>query len=250
MTNSIGILGCGWLGLPLAGHFIAEGFSVKGSTTSASKLGLLENVGIEPFLLDISQDNAGWTNFLKTDVLIIAIPPKRDFAARLSRLLPMTDIPVVLISATSVYGNAEGLIDEATQAAPETENAREMVLAENLIRDRGNAAILRLGGLVGKDRHPVHHLSGRENLPDPDAPVNLIHQTDAIRLISRIIEMEKWETFNGVYPEYPTRENYYRSEAAKRGLSLPKFQPNGKKGKTVSSEKAIRELDFTFTEKP
>jgi 3-hydroxyisobutyrate dehydrogenase-like beta-hydroxyacid dehydrogenase len=33
-NKSISILGCGWLGVPLAKHLIQKGFSVKGSVTS------------------------------------------------------------------------------------------------------------------------------------------------------------------------------------------------------------------------
>ena len=31
--NKIGVLGCGWLGFPLAKDLIKQGFKVKGSTT-------------------------------------------------------------------------------------------------------------------------------------------------------------------------------------------------------------------------
>lgn len=47
--TKISILGCGWLGLPLAKALIENGFSVKGSTTSTDKLTALENDGITPF---------------------------------------------------------------------------------------------------------------------------------------------------------------------------------------------------------
>jgi len=248
--ETISILGCGWLGLPLAEHFISNGLSVKGSTTSASKVGVLSEAGILPFLFDISDTDANVRDFFKADVLVIAIPPKKDFTDKLLKWLPMMDMPVILISSTSVYGKTEGLITEMTPAAPETENAREMVAAENIFLGRGKSAVLRLGGLTGPDRHPVFHLAGRGNLADPEAPVNLVHQIDAIRLIDKIIETGKWEVFNGVYPEYSMRRDYYESEAKKRGLQLPGFQSTGEKGKIVSSEKAIRELDFTFTEKP
>ena len=51
--TKISILGCGWLGLPLAKALIGNGFSVNGSTTSIDKIGLLENAGITPFLIEI-----------------------------------------------------------------------------------------------------------------------------------------------------------------------------------------------------
>ena len=36
--DKIGIIGCGWLGLPLAKLFLKNGFLVKGSTTSKEKI--------------------------------------------------------------------------------------------------------------------------------------------------------------------------------------------------------------------
>ena len=74
--TQISILGCGWLGLPLAEALIKNGFSVKGSTTSSSKLGDLENLGVLPFLMEL-QPNAiagDITTFLKgSEILIIDV---------------------------------------------------------------------------------------------------------------------------------------------------------------------------------
>ena len=40
--RNVGILGCGWLGTPLATSFLDVGFKVKGSTTSVEKIDTLE----------------------------------------------------------------------------------------------------------------------------------------------------------------------------------------------------------------
>ena len=55
--TQISILGCGWLGFPLAKRFIEEGYSVNGSTTSESKLSVLENAGINPFLVVLESES-------------------------------------------------------------------------------------------------------------------------------------------------------------------------------------------------
>ncbi|WP_321539617.1 NAD(P)-binding domain-containing protein [Flavobacterium piscinae] len=47
--KQISILGCGWLGMPLAKHLLQKGYSIKGSTTTETKLELLQNEGITPF---------------------------------------------------------------------------------------------------------------------------------------------------------------------------------------------------------
>ena len=56
MMTQISILGCGWLGFPLAKALVSKGFSVKGSTTSDEKIAVLKNAGIEPFLIALSEN--------------------------------------------------------------------------------------------------------------------------------------------------------------------------------------------------
>jgi len=41
-NKTISILGCGWLGLPLAQHLIERSFTVNGSTTTADKCAQLK----------------------------------------------------------------------------------------------------------------------------------------------------------------------------------------------------------------
>ena len=77
--TQISILGCGWLGLPLAKALLENRFSVKGSTTSQEKLSVLENSGIQPFLIALSEDKTigNLSSFLENSkILIIDIPPK------------------------------------------------------------------------------------------------------------------------------------------------------------------------------
>ena len=73
----ISILGCGWLGKPLAISLISKGFLVKGSTTSDKKLKVLSSDNIIPFLIDISQEEIN-KDFLNSEVLIIAITSKSE----------------------------------------------------------------------------------------------------------------------------------------------------------------------------
>ena len=75
----ISILGCGWLGFPLAKTLIENKYKVKGSTTSDDKLAVLKNAGIIPFKIALASDkiDGNMKDFLnKSDILIIDIPPK------------------------------------------------------------------------------------------------------------------------------------------------------------------------------
>ena len=114
--TKISILGCGWLGLPLAKALTANGFSVKGSTTSAEKLSVLENSGIKPFLISLESKNVSgeMDAFLnESSILIIDIPPKlrgdnaESFVDKIAFLIPFIEKSVIekvlFISSTSVY---------------------------------------------------------------------------------------------------------------------------------------------------
>ena len=48
VNEKMAILGCGWLGLPLAKYFTSKGYIVKGSTTSIEKIEILKSFSIEP----------------------------------------------------------------------------------------------------------------------------------------------------------------------------------------------------------
>ena len=77
--KQISILGCGWLGLPLAKSLLEKRFSVKGSTTSFEKISALESNGIQPFQIELSETEIKGEidSFLaNSEILIIDIPPK------------------------------------------------------------------------------------------------------------------------------------------------------------------------------
>ena len=268
--TQISILGCGWLGLPLAKKLIKKGNSVNGSTTSENKLSILKDAGINPFLVTLESESVSETinDFLaESEILIIDIPPKlrgnnadtldslrKVFVEKIETIVPFinksTIKKVIFVSSTSVYGDQNSLITEETIPNPETESGKQLLLAEAILQKNKNfeTTILRFGGLIGKDRHPVKFLAGKENLENPDAPINLIHQNDCMEIIEEIINQSKWnEVFNAVAPFHPTREDYYTQKAKEHNLVLPKF--NTEKSnikKIISSEKIANTLNYQF----
>jgi len=261
----ISILGCGWLGLPLAKVLIEKGFSVKGSTTSESKLSILENAEIKPFLISVgTQEISGDLNgFLEnSEILIIDIPPKlkndpsENFALKIQKLIGKIEESsikkVVFISSTSVYNDTESIsiITEKDIPNPDTESGKQLFEAENLLlsNSKFDTTILRFGGLIGEDRHPIKFLSGRKNIENPDGPINLIHQKDCIGIISTILEKGVWnEIFNAVAPSHPTRKDYYTKKAKSLNLDLPSFNSEKKSvGKIIDSRKLETILDYKF----
>ncbi|MFM1753084.1 MAG: hypothetical protein RLZZ236_23 [Bacteroidota bacterium] len=261
--TQISILGCGWLGLPLAKSLLQNGFSIKGSTTSLEKISLLQSESITPFLVRLEEQeiSASIADFLAdSHILIINIPPKlrggstENFVAKITTLLPFiensTVEKVLFVSSTSVYGEDNEFVTEATVLNPDTEGGRQLAIVENVLQknSRFQTTILRFGGLISDDRNPVRFLSGRENIENPDTPINLIHQDDCIGIIEKIIALNSWdETYNAVAPFHPTRQEYYTQKATELNLALPKFAAlNTIVGKTILNNKVIEVLDYSF----
>lgn len=264
--KQISILGCGWLGLPLAKNLLENNFAINGSTTSDDKLPILEKYGINPFLISLNENEivGNITGFLEnSDVLIIDIPPKlrglenENFVAKIQNIIPFIEKTliknVIFVSSTSVYADDNLVVTEKTIPKPDTESGKQLLLAEQLLLKNTNfgTTILRFAGLIGKDRHPIKFLAGRKNIENPNAPINLIHQKDCILIILRVIETNSWnEIFNAVAPFHPNRKDYYIQKATEMNLDLPEFNEHKPSvGKTVLGDKLVSALDYSFLEK-
>ena len=264
LKNTIAILGCGWLGFPLAKSLINNGHVVNGSTTSEAKLKDLKAAGINPFLISLSENaTQGAIDELLKDVeiIVINVPPKlrgsntENYVKKMELLhgaISHAGIrKVVFVSSTSVYGDIEGEVAEDTDPKPSTESGRQLLASENIFRedDGLKTTIIRFGGLIGNERHPINMLSGKKNLSNGNHPINLIHLNDCIRIIQSVIEKKWWdEIFNGVFPLHPKKKDYYTSEAKKRGLQVPDYkEDNSKIGKIVRSNRLISVKNHVFT---
>ena len=263
MTNQISILGCGWLGLPLANFLIKSGFVVKGSTTNLDKISILENNKIQAFQIELSEIEIKGEidSFLKnSEILIIDIPPKlrgvssENFVKKIQNLIPFIEKykikKVLFISSTSVYSDKNKIITEQTKPNPETESGKQLLETETILQSNTNfkTTVIRFGGLIGEDRHPIHFLTGRKNIENPEAPINLIHQKDCIGIIKAVIEQNCFgEIFNAVAPFHPTRKDYYSKKAQQLNILAPKFEvEKNTSGKIIRSDKLITELNYNF----
>lgn len=258
--KTISILGCGWLGVPLAKHFLEKGFTVKGSVTSEEKFGLLRDAGILPFRLVLSDTEVIMDDpdFFKCEVLVISVPPRRIegieqvFPSQIRRLIPFIlkagIQKVIFISSTSVYPDQNQLACENDILVPDKASGRALVEAENLLREQSGfkTTILRFGGLIGADRNPARFLL-KSTQPIANAPVNLIHQDDCIGIISAIIKQELWgETLNACCPEHPMKKDFYEKAATQSGLPVPDISEELADFKTIDSSKLIRLLNYQF----
>lgn len=263
--QTISILGCGWLGLPLAQSLIDEGYTLKGSTTTPQKINTLEEAGIGPYLIELDPDLKckDCDSFFDTDLLYVNIPPGRrdpdvlerhpkQVAALLDKVQQASIDKMIFIGSTSVYAHGKGKVSE-TDTDPDADirdSGKALLRAEQMLQDQPGLAttIVRFGGLYGYDRHPSKYLAGKKNVSKGNAPVNLIHRDDCIAIIKQIIEEDIFgEIFNAVSDEHPTRREFYTAVCEDYGLEPPTFQPDDRHDyKVVSNQKIKKRLNYSF----
>ncbi|GAB3778406.1 SDR family oxidoreductase [Spirosoma horti] len=262
MTHKIvSILGCGWLGLPLAEKLLDIGYTVKGSTTSAEKLPLLHHKGIDAYQLSLAPEPVGdLSTLLQADTLVIDIPPKAgkmgdnfhpEQIRQLANALRQSSVGhVIYVSSTSVYPELSRVMVEEDVKTPNESAAPGLVQAEQYIQEltpNCQITLLRCGGLMGYDRIPGKYVAGR-TVDSGAVPVNYLHQDDAVGLLAAIIGLSLTGTYNAVAPEHPTREAIYRKSCADFGFQLPSFIVPEKpvSYKTISVEKLMQATKYQF----
>lgn len=267
MNSKIAVLGCGWLGFPLAKTLVENGCQVHGSTTSESKLIPLQNLGIIPFMVQLTAE--GVYGELKSclsgcDTVIVNIPPglrknpEHNYIQKMTHLVDAISISskrnVLFIGSTSVYDDeADFPIITEKSATSNDKKARQLLAVENLFLNNTNfrSTILRFSGLFAEDRHPATFLSGLKGLKNAEAPVNLIHRNDCIGIILNILQKNLWDmVFNASTTANPTKQAYYTSVCKTLQITVPEFDSSMEsKGKIIDSTalKQILEYEFQVT---
>lgn len=104
-----------------------------------------------------------------------------------------------------------------------------------------NTTVVRLAGLIGPGRHPGSFFTGKGVQRGRHTPVNMVHQSDAVRAITWILENGLWgETYNVCHPEHPPKGEYYPQMAKQIGLEPPTFSDEITDWKIVSSDKLVK----------
>ncbi|WOK04991.1 SDR family oxidoreductase [Imperialibacter roseus] len=260
--KSVSVLGCGWLGLPLARHLLQNGFKIKGSTTSPEKLALLKKTGIEPFLIQLSDggDYSQLSDFLTSDILIVNYPPgvrkggaeqfRNSFGILLDSVAKSLVGKIIYISSTSVYPNTNEVVSEEMQLLPDSEAGKVLLDAEDRLRklDGKEVIILRMAGLIGHDRQPARFFAGKKGLANGEELVNLIHRDDCVNIIHKMIEGQaSGDTFNCCSDTHPPKRDFYTKASEVLGIVLPQFAASDVTSfKIVSNEKLKSQLKYNF----
>ena len=251
MKKEISLLGCGWLGIPLASSLVKKGFAVKGSTTSSDKLEILKSEGVIPYLIDLNDFGNNIFEFLNSEVLIISVPSKNfNGFKKLIHQIEISDVKkVVFVSSTSVYDNLNQVVTEETNTNNSILNTIEHLFTEN---KNIKSTIIRFGGLFGYNRKPGNFIPSNKKMENPEGYINLIHRDDCIRIIEQIVLKNIWdEIFNACADSHPKRRDFYTKENLKLGRKAPLFNENSlNEYKIVSSEKlkSMFNLNFEYSD--
>ena len=251
--KSISILGAGWLGFSLAEKLLQLKYQVNASTTHVEKLSTFEQAGLNPFLIQLNDEDEIDQSFW-TETLILSFPPGKsgDYSSyslkvkHILKQLPETCKRVIMISSTSVYPKKSGHWKEDEKFEAETPEAQSIMDAEEaVLSSNKQAIILRLSGLVGYERNPARF--GTSRLP-ANEPVNMIHRDDAIGVIIRLLEMENIKgIFNVCSPVHPSRQAFYTAGAATLGVESPILQTSSVVlTRTIDCRKLIVETQYVF----
>jgi len=254
--KKISIIGCGWLGFPLAQRLTKSGYTVKATVSHSEKLQLLIDNNVKPYLFNINTINPDkHLDFLDAEILVFTIPPSKIKIENLMHFLNQLNQSVIkqviLISSTGIYKDCNTIITE--------ENSAEFIDQLSLLYEIEQAfknfknyqlTVLQLSGLIGYDRNPVNYIHSKKVLTNPNGKVNMIYRDDAILIIEKLIKKNSFgETYLCSCDEHPTKKEYYTLLAKKLGIPYPDFETTlNDNYKVISNQKIKEKLNFVFTD--
>jgi nucleoside-diphosphate-sugar epimerase len=260
------ITGLGWLGLPLYKQLSKSGLKVCGSKTSVDDVEKYKAEGLNVFHLRLNPEVEGdsLNEWLNCETLVINIPPSRRienieelYPAQIKNLVKLVSpqTKIVFVGSTSVFGEVAGGVDDHSPFNPETPSARALVACEEWLKqNRPESVVVRFAGLYGPERHPGRFFARKvaeaggvaearaealealeaTHIPNGDSPVNFIHQTDAVRVLEKII-IDDFQnlSINACAPQHSTKREYYQRASAAGKFAQPAFLPGGADSKVV-----------------
>jgi len=261
--KSISVLGCGWLGLPLAQRMVSLGFDVNGSTTTPEKISLLKEESINPFLIrcDPQIEEEGLEDFFQSKILFLTIPFKRHlknptiYQQQIDSIISHVETSnvsyVIFSGSTAVYPDTIGEAFEDKVFEPQNPRAKVLLDIEGSLLNNNHfkSTILRFAGLYGGERLIGRFLASNRIREKTGHFANLVHQDDCVNIVSQIIQKQIYgEILNVCSDQHPTKKDLYTQAALGRGLNTPTF-PDAEEqenSKIVRNVKLKKLLNYQF----
>ena len=232
------IIGKGWLGNRLE-NYLKSNYQL----TTTKRISDAENC----ISIDFDENQKPLHNIYSFNFIVITIPfgkrnTIKELENRFSNLIHfLNDFSgqIILISSTGIYPDSDNLIEENSYLDKDLN--KPYITIENLVKSHyPQLTILRLGGIMGDDRYLSKYLKlDREDLNEV---VNHIHFQDILEVIRTCIEKDvRGKIINVVAPQHPTKKQVLEFQINNNLINSDK-----EKGKSISSEKLINELNYHF----
>jgi nucleoside-diphosphate-sugar epimerase len=239
--KKVAIIGLGWLGKQLYELLNKGTYDLIGTNRSGS------GVSIVPYDLE---DEEVPNDIISADYAVITIPPLRDlnydkYGHLLRNLVSALNSKcrVLFTSSTGIFPLAPGDYDE--KYVFDDNEMSELISAERELQSvlEGRLTILRLGGLIGLDRHPIKYLAGRQIEKNGNDQIALIDGRDVCQIIQEIIDKNIWgEIYNVTYPSDLRKQQYYSRIAHNLQLNPPMFKLISDEVRRINNEKALKQF--------
>lgn len=263
--KKVAIIGLGWLGMPLALSLAARGYQVLGSKTTPDGVEAARMCGIEsyPLVLEpqMACDSDAQDALFNVDALILTLPARRSgdgegFYFQAVQQVVDTALAygvarIIFTSSTSVYGESDGTVTEASPLVPVTGSGRVLKELESWLHGLPGTEvdIVRLAGLVGPERHPGRFMANKTQLTNGHSGVNLVHLDDVIEALNLLLQAPQGgHLYNLCAPGHPARADFYPQMARQLGLTPPQFVSEHQtgSGKLVDGSLICRELGMVY----
>ena len=232
------IIGKGWIGEKLE-KYLNSDFQL----TTTKRISDADNC----ISVDFDQKDFTHLDINQFEFIVITIPfGKRNTTEELFfrfdnliEFLGNYNKQIILISSTGIYPDSNQIVSESTYS--DSELNTPYISIENKVKSQfPQTTILRLGGIMGDNRYLSKYLN--LNREDLDEVVNHIHYQDILAVIKTCVERNLISSiYNVVAPLHPNKR-----EVLEFQLNQNLIQSDIKKGKTISSEKLINELNYLF----
>ncbi len=249
MPSRILIVGCGYVGLPLAVRLLQQCHQVTGWVHSESSAAVLQSHPFHHIIVGSVANAELWASLSeKYDTVIHCASSGRGGAEAYQEVflqgvqminLHQSTARRLIVSSTSVYGQTSGeIVTEESPAEPSTETGRILRQAEIATLASG-AIVLRSSGIYGPGRSILWEKFRRyEAIIEGDGLrwINQIHRTDLVAALLHLIERgTSGEIYNASDDTPVTQLDFYRWCAEYLQKPLPPFGPvnlNRKRGLT------------------
>ncbi|MGF1910421.1 NAD(P)H-binding protein [Vibrio kasasachensis] len=261
----IGIVGGGWLGLPLCQFFSNLGHTVIVTKTTTEGAACIARGGLTSVPLNLEDRTQQGVEALEPfnlDTVIGCFPPgfRRgngdEYVEYWTNLIAIAQrlavSKLVMVSSTTVYPNrSESMSEEmatlalALEADDFSDKAKIILKAEQQLINSGiDYAIVRCSGLVGPERNPARFVSHLKQVSD-QAPANMLHLIDAIGSVGFATLQFTNQVVNATTPNTTNKAAFYQAaiERSENGATLPPIVHAA--DKHINADKLIK-LGYKF----